>query len=57
MHRSILITGASGSIGGKLAAHFRQIGCPDLRLLNRNARGNPDVITADLANWDTHWVT
>jgi NAD+ dependent glucose-6-phosphate dehydrogenase len=56
MKHSILITGASGNIAGKLAAHFRQIGCPDLRLLSRSARGNPDVVTADLSCWDDRWV-
>jgi NAD+ dependent glucose-6-phosphate dehydrogenase len=56
MNHSILITGASGSIGGKLSAHFGQVGCPDLRLLSRNARGNPDVIAADLSCWDDRWV-
>jgi hypothetical protein len=56
MNRSILITGASGSIGGKLAVHFRQSSCPDLRLLSRSTRGDPGVIVADLSCWDDRWV-
>lgn len=56
MNRAILITGASGSIGGKLAAHFRQAGCPDLRLLSRSVRGDSSVIAADLSCWDDRWA-
>jgi uronate dehydrogenase len=52
--RCVLITGAAGTLGGKLRQHLS--GRFDLRLLDRDARGDPDVVVADLATWDHAWV-
>lgn len=54
MTRTILITGAAGNIGGKLAAHFRQTRTYDLRLLDRRAEG--DILPADFGVWDESWA-
>ncbi len=56
MARTILITGAAGSIGRKLRAHFEGQGGYDLRLLDRHDGGDPAVQVADLAVWDQGWV-
>jgi uronate dehydrogenase len=47
MTRTILITGAAGNIGAKLAAHFKASGAYDLRLLD--LKGGGDIAAADLA--------
>jgi uronate dehydrogenase len=52
--RTILITGAAGNIGGKLAAHFKETGQYALRLLDLRAGG--DIIAADFAVWDEAWA-
>jgi uronate dehydrogenase len=54
MKRTILITGASGNIGGKLAAHFRETGAYDLRLIDRRAAEG--IEAADLGIWDSSWI-
>jgi uronate dehydrogenase len=54
MARTVLITGAAGNIGGKLAAHYRQTGQYDLRLLDRVA--GEGIVAADLAVWDEGWA-
>ena len=51
-----MITGATGSIGGKLRRHFEQRGGYDLRLLCLNPLGDPAVVTADLSQWDDRWA-
>ncbi|MDX6748518.1 NAD(P)-dependent oxidoreductase [Geminicoccaceae bacterium 1502E] len=56
MTRTIAITGAAGSIGRKLRAHFEGRGDCSLRLLDSDAGGDPAVIEADLARWDESWV-
>ena len=56
MARTILITGAAGSIGKKLRAHFEAKGGYDLRLLDRHDGGDAAVRVADLALWDDGWV-
>jgi nucleoside-diphosphate-sugar epimerase len=48
--RRVLITGAAGNLGGKLRRHLE--GRCDLVLLDRDARGDPAVVEADLASWD-----
>lgn len=55
MSNTLLITGASGSIGTKLRAHFadRDIA---LRLLCLNPRDDPQVTTADLSVYDEAWA-
>ena len=50
----VVITGASGNLGGKLRHHLE--GRYPLRLLDRNARGDPSVVEADLARWDDGWT-
>jgi uronate dehydrogenase len=45
----VLITGATGNLGGKLRRHLE--GRWPLRLLDCEARGDPAVIAADLTQW------
>src|SRR5947199_10261216 len=49
----VLITGAAGNLGGKLRKHLE--GHYPLRLLDREARGGPDDVAADLSGWDAAW--
>ena len=56
MRRTILITGATGSIGKKLRAHFSAQNRFDLRLVCRNPGNDPEVITADLADYEESWA-
>jgi len=51
----VVITGAAGSIGGKLRRHFEGLGWP-LVLLDKQSRGDPAVLEADLSVWDEAWV-
>jgi len=53
--KTVLLTGASGSIGTKLHRHFASLDWP-LRLLCLNPRRLPDVSTADLTFYDEHWA-
>ena len=55
MSKTIVITGATGSIGRKLRAHFSSLGW-SLRLLCLNPAGDPDVQTADLSAYDEAWA-
>lgn len=55
MRKTLLITGASGSIGSKLRAHFADCDI-DLRLLCLNPRHDPRVTTADLSVYDEAWA-
>jgi NAD+ dependent glucose-6-phosphate dehydrogenase len=51
--RTVLITGAAGSIGRRLTAHFRAQDC-ELRLLDRNAPADDKAVEpVDLAEWGT----
>ncbi|MBI2194365.1 MAG: NAD(P)-dependent oxidoreductase [Planctomycetes bacterium] len=50
----VLITGAAGNVGGKVRRHLE--GRYRLRLLDRDARGDPEVVRADLSAWDESWV-
>jgi NAD(P)-dependent dehydrogenase (short-subunit alcohol dehydrogenase family) len=52
--RSVLITGASGNIGRKLREAWGD--AYDLLLIDADGKGDPDVIEADLAEWDAKWV-
>lgn len=52
--RTVLITGASGNLGAKLRNHLQ--GRYQLRLLDRNPRGDSAVHSVDLSIWDTQWV-
>ena len=54
MARKVLITGAAGNIGAKLATHFKETGTYELALLDQRASG--DVVAADLGVWDEDWA-
>lgn len=49
----VLITGAAGNLGAKLAAHWR--GRADLVLLDRVP--GPDIVAADLSDWNGGWLS
>ncbi len=51
---TVLITGASGNLGGKLRRHLA--GRYTLRLLDLHGHGDKDVVECDLSRWDSHWV-
>ena len=52
--KRVLITGAAGNLGGKLAQHLR--GRYALRLLDQRADAADEVIGADLSHWVKGWV-
>jgi NAD+ dependent glucose-6-phosphate dehydrogenase len=54
VRRSVLITGAAGNLGGKLRRHLEVR--HDLRLLDRDPRGDSSITPADLSRWDPAWV-
>jgi NAD+ dependent glucose-6-phosphate dehydrogenase len=54
MSRTVLITGAAGNIGAKLAAHFAATCVYALRLLDQKAA--PGIIVADLGVYDEAWA-
>lgn len=51
----VLITGAAGDLGQKVAAHLRTRPDVELVLLDRDPRGLPDVHQVDLAGTDGRW--
>ncbi len=51
----VVITGAAGSIGGKLRRHMEGLGWP-LVLLDKESGGDPAIEAADLSVWDAAWV-
>src|SRR5687767_5595125 len=53
--RCVLITGAAGNLGRKLRDHLE--GRCELRLLDREPRGDPALLAADLAIWDSRWTS
>jgi NAD+ dependent glucose-6-phosphate dehydrogenase len=53
MTRIVLITGAAGNIGAKLAAHFAAAEGYDLRLLDQQT--GEGITVADLSVWDEAW--
>jgi NAD+ dependent glucose-6-phosphate dehydrogenase len=55
MSKTLLITGATGSIGTKLRAHFADRDVK-LRLLCLNPCNDPQVTTADLSEYDEAWA-
>jgi hypothetical protein len=55
MPKKLLITGATGSIGGKLARHFADADV-DVARLCLNPRRDPRVISADLGHYDETWA-
>jgi nucleoside-diphosphate-sugar epimerase len=52
--QTILITGAAGNLGGKLRHHLQ--GRFELRLLDKDPRGDSAFFPADLAEWDQRWI-
>jgi NAD+ dependent glucose-6-phosphate dehydrogenase len=54
MTRKVLITGAAGNIGGKLAAHFGSTGQYDLVLVD--VRAGDGITAADLSVYDETWA-
>lgn len=54
--RVVLITGATGNVGGKLTRHFRAAGYP-LRLLCLNQGHDPAVQSCDLSVYDEGWAS
>ena len=52
--RSVLITGANGNIGRKLRAAWGD--AYDLVLIDAESGDDPEVVAADLADWDASWV-
>jgi uronate dehydrogenase len=50
---TVLITGATGNLGSKLRRHLQREHV--LRLIDRNAHGDPAVIEADLSHKDRRW--
>ncbi len=54
MARKVLVTGAAGNIGAKLAAHLNQTKAYDLVLLDQHAGG--EIVAADLGVWDESWA-
>lgn len=52
---TVAITGAAGNIGGKLRAHLRARGDYVLRLVDIDSHGDPEILSADLANYDERW--
>jgi len=55
MSKTVVITGATGSIGRKLRAHFGSLGWT-LRLLCLNPHNDPEVQTADLSVYHESWA-
>jgi NAD+ dependent glucose-6-phosphate dehydrogenase len=53
--KTVLITGATGSIGTKVRGHFAARGIHS-RLLCLNVKNDPDVVTADLSHYDETWA-
>jgi NAD+ dependent glucose-6-phosphate dehydrogenase len=54
--KSVLITGATGSIGHKLRRHLEAAGHYDLRLLDAKPRDDPAVAAVDLSQPDEGWA-
>jgi uronate dehydrogenase len=52
--KRVLITGAAGNLGEKLRRHLE--GRCELRLLDRETRGDPAILSCDLSVWRTDWV-
>jgi uronate dehydrogenase len=52
--QTVLITGASGNLGAKVRRHLQ--GHYELRLLDRDPRGDAAIRQADLSVWNSEWV-
>lgn len=56
MAKKIVITGASGNLGRRLRAGLQPRTDLELVLLDRDPRGEPDVVAADLSCYDKIWA-
>jgi nucleoside-diphosphate-sugar epimerase len=56
MGACIVITGAGGNVGSKLRAHLSALGGYDLRLLDIDPGGDPEILKADLSVLDPAWT-
>lgn len=54
---TLLITGASGTLGKVLRAHFARAGDIELRLLDRDDGGDPAIARVDLATEPSAWAS
>ncbi|MDN5939304.1 MAG: SDR family oxidoreductase [Salinisphaera sp.] len=54
--RNILITGASGHIGTKLRRYLDTRGQVDLKLIDKDPKGDRTIIAADLAHYEESWT-
>ena len=54
--RRIAITGAAGNLGDRLRRHFSARSDWSLVLLDKEPRGDPTIIEADLADWHGGWA-
>lgn len=52
--KTVVITGASGNLGGKLRQHWKDR--YQLRLLDRSTNGDNEIETADVGCWNSSWV-
>lgn len=52
--KTVVITGASGNLGGKLRQHWKDQ--YHLRLLDRNTNGDSEIEEADVGSWTEGWV-
>jgi uronate dehydrogenase len=52
--QTVLITGAAGNLGSKLRRHLESR--HPLRLLDIDPHGDPAILPADLARWESDWV-
>ncbi len=55
--RHVVITGAAGALGSVIRSHLEARGGYDLILLDRDPRGDPKILQADLAVWRDDWTS
>ncbi len=55
MEKRIVITGAAGNLGRKVAGHLESQDGYDIILLDIDPRGDPGIISADLSRSDDSW--
>jgi nucleoside-diphosphate-sugar epimerase len=53
--KRIVITGAAGNLGRKIASHLESRNDYDLTLLDINPGGDPEIVSADLSRSDDSW--
>ena len=55
MGKRIVITGAAGNLGRKIASHLESRDDYDLTLLDIDPGGDPEIVSADLSRSDDSW--